>query len=152
MYSRILVPVDGSDTAAQGLREALALARELRATLVLLHVVNEFPMLLEMATASSVVEIHDSLMRFGEDLLTQASREAAAAGVPCESVLHELVSGRVGEVIVEQARSRNCQLIVMGTHGRRGFSRLAMGSDAELALRCATVPVLLVRQQGTPIG
>jgi nucleotide-binding universal stress UspA family protein len=150
MYSRILVPLDGSDTAALGLREALVLARELRSTLVLLHVVNEFPMLVEMAAVSSVTEIHEDLVRFGTELLAKASRDATAAGVPCETLLHEMVSGRVGDVIAEQARARDCRLIVMGTHGRRGVSRLVMGSDAEIAVRCAPVPVLLVREQGAP--
>ncbi|WP_043461246.1 universal stress protein [Azohydromonas australica] len=149
MYSRILVPLDGSDTAALGLSEALALARELRSTL-LLHVVNEFPMLVEMAAVSSVTEIHEGLIKFGTELLAKASRDATAAGVPCETLLHEMVSGRVGDVIAEQARARDCRLIVMGTHGRRGVSRLVMGSDAEIAVRCAPVPVLLVRQQGAP--
>lgn len=147
MYSRILVPLDGSDTAALGLREALALARELHSTLVLLHVVNDFPMLLETAAVSSFTEIHEGLLKFGDQLLAKASREAETAGVQAETLLHEMASGRVGDVIAEQARARNCQLIVMGTHGRRGLSRLAMGSDAELTLRCAPVPVLMVRQQ-----
>lgn len=147
MYSRILVPLDGSDTAALGLREALDLARELHSTLVLLHVVNEFPMLLETAAESSFTEIHEGLIKYGNELLAKASRDAAVAGVPCETLLYEMVSGRVGNVIVEQARLRDCQLIMMGTHGRRGVSRLVMGSDAEIAVRCAPVPVLLVRQQ-----
>ncbi|MDZ5456778.1 universal stress protein [Azohydromonas lata] len=149
MYSRILVPLDGSDTAASGLREALALARDLHATLVLLHVVNEFPMLVEMASVSSIADIHEGLIKRGNELLAKASRDATAAGVPCETLLHEMASGRVGDVIAEQARVRDCRLIVMGTHGRRGVSRLVMGSDAEITVRCAPVPVLLVRQQDT---
>jgi nucleotide-binding universal stress UspA family protein len=146
MYARILVPIDGSDTAAQGLREAIALARELGSTLVPMHVVNEFPLLLDMAAASNVTEIQAELLSYGKELLAQAQRDAQAAGVQAEPLLREMVSGRVGELIAEEAHARECQLIVMGTHGRRGLGRLAMGSDAELAVRCAKVPVLLVRQ------
>jgi nucleotide-binding universal stress UspA family protein len=63
--------------------------------------------------------------------------------------MRDITSGRVGNVISDEASTQHCQLIVMGTHGRRGLSRLALGSDAEITVRCAPVPVLLVRQQGS---
>lgn len=69
MYSRILVPLDGSDPSVQGLREAITLARELKSALVLLHVVNEYPLLVDMAAVSSVTEIHEGLIKFGNELL-----------------------------------------------------------------------------------
>jgi nucleotide-binding universal stress UspA family protein len=148
MYARILVPLDGSDTAAQGLREAMTLARALKSTLVLLHVVNEYPLLVDLGAAAHCETLRQDLVEFGNELLAQACRDAAQAGVQAESLLHEMVSGRVGELISEAAQAHGCQLIVMGTHGRRGFSRLAMGSDAEIVLRCTPVPLLLVRQRG----
>jgi nucleotide-binding universal stress UspA family protein len=150
MYSRILVPLDGSDAAAQGLREAITLARELKSTLVLLHVVNEYPLLVDMAAVTGTDEIRRDLLNLGQEVLTKGCREAEQAGVQVEPVMHEITSGRVGTVISEQAKTQDCQLIVMGTHGRRGISRMAMGSDAEIAARCAPVPVMLVRQQGSP--
>jgi nucleotide-binding universal stress UspA family protein len=148
MYSRILVPLDGSDTAAQGLREAITLARVLKSTLVLLHVVNEYPLLVDMAGVTGSDEFRRDLLHFGKELLAKGCREAEQAGVRVESVMHEITLGRVGDVISEAAKAQQCQLIVMGTHGRRGISRLTMGSDAEITVRCAPVPVLLVRQQG----
>jgi nucleotide-binding universal stress UspA family protein len=57
------------------------------------------------------------------------------------------MQGRVADVVVEEAAKSGCDLIVMGTHGRRGFSRLALGSDADLVVRSSPVPVLLVRNE-----
>lgn len=147
MYSRILVPLDGSDTAAKGLCEAINLARELKSTLVLLHVVNEYPLLVDMAGMTGFDELRRDLLHFGNELLAKGCREAEQAGVQAESVMQEITLGRVGNMISDTAKAQQCQLIVLGTHGRRGISRLTMGSDAEITVRCAPVPVLLVRQQ-----
>jgi nucleotide-binding universal stress UspA family protein len=59
--------------------------------------------------------------------------------------VREVTRGRIATVVVDEARSSGCDLIVMGTHGRRGFNRLALGSDADLVVRESPVPVLLVR-------
>ncbi|WP_157264384.1 universal stress protein [Azohydromonas aeria] len=147
MYARILVPIDGSDTAGQGLREAIALATALQSVLVLLHVVNDLPMLVDMSSVLHAADFQQDVLEHGEKLLASGRGEADHAGVRTEAVLTELMSGRVGQLIAREAQARNCQLIVMGTHGRRGLSRLAMGSDAELVLHHAAVPVLLVRHQ-----
>ncbi|NML17659.1 universal stress protein [Azohydromonas caseinilytica] len=145
MYSSILVPIDGSATAARGLAEAIGLARGLKAGLVLLNVVNDFPVLMEMAAAVNYAEVLEELRKNGAEVLAQGREQVQAAGVQCEVVLREVPSGRAADAIIEEARTRRCDLIVMGTHGRRGLSRLAMGSDAELVVRGAPAPVLLVR-------
>jgi len=87
----------------------------------------------------------DALRNRGREVLDQAAELARAYGVPAESVLCESIGGAAGPLIVEQAEKWTADLIVMGTHGRRGLRRLALGSDAERVLRAATVPVLLVR-------
>lgn len=145
MYTRILVPVDGSDTAATGLQEALALARRLNSTLVLLHVVDPVPLPLEAMTASVWQELGDDLRIRGQAVLDQARSAALAQGVAAEARLIEGRVERVADTIVDEARSARCELIVMGTHGRRGFSRLMLGSDAERVLHACPVPVLLIR-------
>ncbi|MGM9488265.1 universal stress protein [Ideonella sp. YS5] len=147
MYDRILVPVDGSATCEHGLQEAIALAARLKATLVLLHVVDDFPFMVELASAASFDETRSRLLKMGNEILAQASRHATEGGAASETVLREVTSRRAADAIVEEATRRQCGLIVMGTHGRRGFNRLAMGSDAELVLRESPVPVLLVRHQ-----
>jgi nucleotide-binding universal stress UspA family protein len=146
MYSKILVPLDGSPTAWRGVQEALVLAKDLRARLVVLHVVDDYPMMAEVASAEVFEEMRRRLMQYGEDVLGKARRQAEEAGVPCECVLRETPSLRPFDVIVEEANMRRCDLIVMGTHGRKGLSRLALGSNAEMVVRESPVPVLLVRQ------
>jgi nucleotide-binding universal stress UspA family protein len=65
--------------------------------------------------------------------------------VPAEVHLRDVRSGRVAEVIVDEVVKLKCDLVVIGTHGRRGFNRLVVGSDAEAVMRASPVPVLLVR-------
>lgn len=146
MYQRILVPLDGSEPAERGLKEALSMAAGQKTRLHLLHVVNAFPVYGEMAAVGSYDDLRDSMRRAGEELLAKALQAAGAAGVEAEAVLRETTQGRVAATIVEEAQNAGCDLIVMGTHGRRGFSHLVMGSDAELVVRTSPVPVLLVRE------
>ena len=146
MYQRILVPLDGSVTSDCGLREAIALARGQKVTLFFLHVVDDFSMLVEMTSVRSYDEMLKGLRQYGLEVLAKARRVAEEAGVHGESLLREVTNERVAEVIVDQAKQHSCDLIVMGTHGRRGFSRIAMGSEAEQVARTSPVPVLLVRQ------
>ncbi len=146
MYKRILVPIDGSATANKGLEEAIRLAAGLQATLVLLHVVNEHPAVLETASAIAFDELRRQMLKDGDKLLGDASLWALDAGVASEAMLKELTAGRIADVIVAVAAHSACDLIVMGTHGRRGMSRLVLGSDAELVVRESQVPVMLVRR------
>lgn len=145
MYSRILVPFDGSDASRCGLREAIALARTQRATLVVLGVVSEVPLLMGQAGFVNYGEVADILLRSGQDVAAQAAGEAKAAGVACETVVIDGGATPVSDVIVSQVGAQRCELVVMGTHGRRGLRRLTMGSDAEMVVRDAPVPVMLVR-------
>jgi nucleotide-binding universal stress UspA family protein len=79
--------------------------------------------------------------------LAKANDATAEHGVPAETRLRGVMRATVADAIVDEAQKLGCDLIVMGTHGRRGISRLAMGSDAELVVRSSWVPVLLVRMQ-----
>ena len=146
MYKRILVPIDGSDTAECGLAEAIALARELKATIRLLNLTSDFVLMVEMTSAIDGEKFRAGLNQFGHRLLAKASEHAKAKGVPTETSLHDVGGGRVADAIVDEARKSRCDLIVIGTHGRRGVSRAMLGSDAENVARSSPVPVLLVRQ------
>ncbi|MDQ7954824.1 MAG: universal stress protein [Pseudomonadota bacterium] len=145
MYSRILVPIDGSRTAQRGFEEAVRLARELNSSLHLLHVIDDFPSMMEMSAVSSFEATLKELRKYGEKVLADAVKRAAESGVSSGSSVREVVHERVSEVIVDEATKAGCELIVMGTHGRRGVSRVALGSDAENVLRTSSIPVLLVR-------
>ena len=151
MYQHILVPLDGSATAERGLHEAVRLAAEQKGRLRLLHVVEDFPMLGEMQVMSSLDASLQKMRAFGEEVLAKGRQVAAEAGVQAEVVLNEAIQGRIADVVVDEARRSGCDLVVMGTHGRRGLNRLALGSDAEAVARNSPVPVLLVRNDPTVV-
>jgi len=146
MYQRILVPVDGSPTSDRGLDEALRLARLTGARLRLVHAVDELTFATGMEPAAVyAADLIPLLREAGLKVLEGAQARAAAAGIPADTVLHESFAGRLSDFVVEQARTWPAELVVIGTHGRRGVRRLLLGSDAEQILRTAPVPVLLVR-------
>lgn len=146
MYGKILVPVDGSSTSLKGLAEALKLAGVLKARIRLLHVVNE--LILDPALTPSVYydRLIEGMRETGKAILDNARTIATQQGTDVEVELVESIGGRASDYIVAAAQQWPADLIVMGTHGRRGVSRLTMGSDAELVARSAPVPVLLVAQ------
>jgi nucleotide-binding universal stress UspA family protein len=145
MYERILVPVDGSDASLAGLNEALALAAQHQGRLRLVHVVDDLVTMPMMEGAIFAGELIDLLRRQGKQLLEESAALCKRKGIAAETVLREQVGGQAGMVIVEQAREWPAELVVMGTHGRKGLKRIVLGSDAEYVVRHTTVPVLLVR-------
>lgn len=148
MYKLILVPLDGSATAERGLHEAVHLAEAVGARLSLLHVIDAYPMFAEHASATAFQHSMELLRAHGEDLLDKAALQAREHGVQTTRRVREAVGERAANVIVDEAGTQGCDLIVMGTHGRRGLSRLLMGSDAELVLRTSPAPVLMLRGRG----
>jgi nucleotide-binding universal stress UspA family protein len=149
MTRRFLVPIDGSAPAQRGLEEALRLARPLDASLVLLHVVEIYPMMMEMASATTWDAVTTDLRRYGEEVLERARLDALAQKVAVEAHLEEAGAARVCDVITDHASAHHCDLIVMGTHGRRGLEHALLGSDAERVVRQSKVPVLLVPSSGS---
>ena len=147
MYKRILVPLDGSSTSKLGLREALRIARGQNASLCLLHVVDE--LFVTQAGEGIVIadQIFEKLRAGGKKVLAAGLAQARRRGVRARAVLLETMTRPVADIIVRQARAWKADLIVIGTHGRRGVRRVVMGSDAEQVLRNAPVPVLMVRSK-----
>jgi nucleotide-binding universal stress UspA family protein len=145
MYKRILVPIDGSPTAKRGLDEAMRLARHQGARLCLVHVTGLFIVTPLLARGAYVGDIRKYLRESGSRLLEQASQLVRKQGVTCTTVMLDFAGSHAADAIVAHARKWRADLIVMGTHGRRGISRLALGSDADLVARTSPVPVLLVR-------
>lgn len=151
-YKRILVPVDGSPTAAKGLKEAIRLARESSGKLLLLHVVEQYTTFMAPEVGGNFGQILDAMRAAGKRALSRAARSAAASGAKPQEVLAENFGGRVADIIVQQAKKLRADLIVMGTHGRRGLSRALLGSDAESVVRYSPVPVLLIPAAGRGKG
>jgi nucleotide-binding universal stress UspA family protein len=145
MYKRILVPVDGSPSSLRGLDEAIKLAKELSAALCLVHAVNEFFVDMSYGTGTLTPGMIELLREGGAAILNSAASKARERGLKPETVLLDRLGTTVADLILKQAKDWSADLIVMGTHGRRGLSRLAMGSDAEMVVRTTTVPVLLLR-------
>ena len=125
--------VDSSEPSARGLDEAIRLAKAQGGKLHIVHVVDE---LAPLAAGG---------YSLAKGVLAKAVEAAHRQGISAEGTLLECIGGRVAGFIVEEAKRCGADLIVLGTHGRRGLSRLAMGSDAEEVVRSAPVPVLLVR-------
>jgi nucleotide-binding universal stress UspA family protein len=146
MYERILVPVDGTDTAKRGLLEAIRLSKALgEATLRLVHFVDDSALALNPEAGIAAAPLVEDFAEGGKQILAEAHALAAAQGVNVEVALHENFTGRVADLIVEEARQWQAQLIVMGTHASGGIRHAVMGSDAEAVLHGAEIPVLLVR-------
>jgi len=145
MYQRILVPVDGSDISDNGLREAMRLAHDQQAKLRLIHVMNELAIVAAYEGSIYSGELIQTLRDNGNKVLLKAAEKVKAAGLQVETALIEAHGGYAGDAIVRDAQQWPADIIVLGTHGRRGMARLLMGSDAEQVVRHATVPVLLTK-------
>jgi nucleotide-binding universal stress UspA family protein len=146
MYQLILVPVDGSETARRGLEEAIKLSKALHAQLKLVHIVDDSALALNPEAGIAAAPLVADFAEGGKQILEEARAFAAAQGVQVDAALHENFTGRVADLILDEARQSAAELIVMGTHGRRGIRHAVLGSDAEAVVRGANVPVLLVRQ------
>ena len=142
MYRTILVPVDGSPAAAAGLHEAIRLACAVGARLHLMNVVDD---LFGGDEGSAGGGLRDLVRERGLKVLQQAQQEAAAAGVDAATALVRSGAARLTSLLAGEAERSGADLIVLGTHGHRGLSRLLMGSESEHLLNVTAVPVLLVR-------
>ncbi len=146
MYQRIVVPVDGSDTATAALVAALQLARDGGGRVLLVHVVEELAFVdgYDMYGGNSG-ELFKVMREAGDRVLDAALAIAESAGVPAEKKLFDRFGERLGEVVANAARAWQADLIVLGTHGRRGIGRVLLGSGAEQIIRLAPTPVLVIR-------
>lgn len=150
MYKRILVPLDGSPTSRAGFNEAIKLAKNQKAELCLLHVVDNRPIVQDVgADVIGIDQLVEASVAAGKKLLAAAETSAKKHRIPVKTMLFENNAQNIGSVIAGQTKKCRANLIVIGTHGRQGVTRLVMGSDAESVVREATVPVLMVRAKGS---
>lgn len=143
-YRRILVAVDGSEASRRGLAESLRLAKAQGAELSILHVVPDIVRYTPVSAAPPA-DLFARLEESGRRVLDAARSSAAQQGVAAQTILAGSGGRNVADSIVRQARKRRADLVVLGTHGRRGLRRAVLGSDAEQVLRASQVPVLVVR-------
>lgn len=146
MFKRILIPVDGSDTANKALVAGLSMARETSASVRLLHALNEMAYLDGMAPDGTWSgDLVGMARESGAKVLADATAIARSAGVEPSQALLEEPGKRLGEAVADAAKLWGADLVVVGSHGRRGLGRVLLGSGAEQILRLAPVPVLVVR-------
>lgn len=144
MFKRILVPVDGSESARKALVAALQLARDAGGRVRLLQV---FEQLYYLPSHDLSIEALKLAEASAHQVLDDAAAVAASAGVPADTRCVEALGTRLGEIVAHEARRWEADLVVVGTHGRRGVGRVLLGSGAEQIIRLAPVPVLVFRDQ-----
>ncbi len=148
MYQRVMVAVDGSPTSGLALDEALKLASEGGAQLLLLHVIEDAIAMWnggDWLAPSPPLLPADWGEQVGQRILDHSMERVRRAGLDAATRQVEDAGRRTGAVIAEEAHNWGADLLVIGTHGRKGFDHFLLGSVAEVVIRTATVPVLLVR-------
>ena len=144
MYQRILVPIDGSATSERALDEAIKFAQQQNSRIELVHVLEDI-WYFDNENYLNYAELVQTMRYSGEKILAQAQNKFLQAGVMVDIRLLEAQGERVANVIINEAKNRLADLIIIGTHGRSGSSRMLMGSIAEGVVRMAHIPILLIR-------
>jgi len=143
MIKKILVPVDFSEGSLAALRTARELARSTSAELLLLHA-DEYPVMpageLPYLPPQAIEEHTEGVARAFADVVGKAKQDGVTAS-------GSVVQGPTLAAILDAATKQGADMIVMGTHGRRGFRHLIMGSVAERIVRTAKIPVMTVRAE-----
>jgi nucleotide-binding universal stress UspA family protein len=143
MFKHILVPVDGSEPSNNALHTAISLAKETGGRIRLVHVVDQNVYLMGDAAGVSTGEFFGAVRDSAKRILDEGKAAADAAGVAADHVLIDQVAVRLGDAVADAAVQWGADLIVLGTHGRRGPGRLLLGSGAEQIIRLAPVHVLV---------
>jgi nucleotide-binding universal stress UspA family protein len=145
MYQHILLPTDGSDLSLRAVDMGIALAAKFGAKVYGLHVIPAYPSVAYMTEVVTISEsdYDEQSAERAERYLADVAERAKKAGVPCET--HYTFDDHPAKVIIDTASTHGCDLIVMGSHGRRGFDRLLLGSETQRVLVGCDLPVLVCR-------
>lgn len=148
MFKHLLLPTDGSKLSDRAIKRGFAFAKSIKAKVTVTHVVPEFRMVVEEGFVSPLAaelktRYETESRTHAEIMLAKVKKQAAAAGVKCETVA--VTSDYPYQQIIETAKKRKCDLILMASHGRRGLSSLLLGSETAKVLTHSKIPVLVVR-------
>jgi nucleotide-binding universal stress UspA family protein len=145
MYEHILIAVDGSDVSVRAEEQGFALAKALGSQVTLVHATEPWPTAVsgEWALAMPLKEYQEVAAANARSVLSAAAERARRCGLTCKTV--HIPDRYAAEGIIEHAKATPCDLIVMGSHGRRGLSKFLLGSEATRVLTGASVPVLICR-------
>jgi len=145
MYKRILIATDGSELAAKAVSTGLALAKALNAQVVAVTATEPWMAMTDgsaFAFNFPIEEYEKVAAERAKEILSKVQADAQTLAIACETV-H--VNDFPAEAILATAKAKDCDLIVMASHGRRGVARLLLGSQAVEVLTLSTVPVLVCR-------
>jgi nucleotide-binding universal stress UspA family protein len=146
MYKDILVAMDGSNASKGALKEAIRMAKLADGTVTVAYVLDRFAMFAYSANYDQFAMV-EALRAEGDRILADAHKQATESNVACKVDTAETdnISEDVASCLQRYVQGHSVDLVVMGTHGRRGMRRMMIGSVAERFLRFSTCPVLLVR-------
>jgi nucleotide-binding universal stress UspA family protein len=149
MYANILLSTDGSDVARQGVKEGIALAKALNAKLTVITVTERLPVYYGIGHAPGWVPSEAEIAHFDAvckeragEVLDEARAMAEQTGISAEFLY--VPNAHPATAIIETAKSKDCDLIVMASHGHRGLRKLVLGSQTSEVLADGSVPVLVV--------
>lgn len=147
MYRNILIAVDGSESSKRALLQAVHMANTGYGKMTAVYVLDRSAMFMYAANYDQFALV-DTLRRDGERVLADAQAAVAEHGLKCDIEMEETdnISEDVADCLLRSAQRNGVDLVVMGTHGRRGVRRMMTGSVAERFLRFSCCPVLVVRQ------
>ena len=150
MFKRVLVAIDMSPASIRGLKTAVEFAKDQQAELHVMHIFDDTAVPPAIADGDHMPALYNKMQRDNaregaRGFLENATAMAAKEGLAVHAILVEESGQDIAHSILAQARKMKADVIVLGTHGRRGLRRMVMGSDAEGVVRESPVPVLLVR-------
>src|SRR5262245_14957698 len=150
MYKHILLSTDGSEVAQKGVDHGLSLAKNLGARVTTIMVTERFPVPVHLGIAGGWVPGPEEMVQYeagqkemAQEVLTAVEAAAKELGVPADTV--HVPAAYPAEAIIDVAKARDCSLIVMASHGRRGLRKLLLGSQTSEVLAHSPVSVLVVR-------
>ena len=145
-YKKIFVPIDNSDTALLALKDAMALAKLSDGLIYIAHVIDfAEPNWGTAANVQTDGKLQNIAQDIAEKIFVHAREILIAAGAPYKEIVLETLGDTVANVLSKEAAKQECDIIIMGTHGRTGMMNLLMGSVAEGVLKKSKLPVMMVK-------
>lgn len=148
-YQHILLPVDGSEVSQKAEKECVAFAKSIGAKVTAIHVISHFhlhyqPWAATRSVHEKIEHEHEAeAKKIAEKMLSELQARIKAQGVECDGLV--VIGDHPYEEIIETATQRNCDLILMASHGRRGLDAVLLGSETVKVLTHSRIPVLVVR-------
>ncbi len=135
---RILVAMDRSRFSEKAFDQAISLAKICKSTLFIISVIDLYP---EVKEIELVFEEKDKMLKGTKEFLERVKAKATKENIPCETIMH--IGGQPHEFIIKEAKEKNIDLIVMGTHGRTGLYELLIGSVSKKVVGYAPCAVMV---------